>query len=365
MNNKIVILILSVLFVLSTSASTVGLIEHNKKNEEPDNTPKKETNIIYEYYLDDNLLNEAPKDEEDEEGNKIYEFSKYQCDNNVTGTFDEEKWSFIPDEVKTSTCKLYFVKKYYDVDLTASNGTLDKSNPEKVERETDATFKLIPNEGYEFSEITCANNKQIEYDKDNNEIKINAITEDVACKIDFELKELKIDLTCKNCNEKTSEIYPTERKNYGDSIAFIVTPNAEYKFKSEKNLTCTNDQKAIFDEKNNTLTIEKLTNDTSCNITFEKQIITHQFTLELENVTLLKDTTERKVLDKQSVEVIIKANEGYEITEENKDKSVNCGGLKPEVTITSDGIIYKFTSITSDTSCKISSTKLPEQESTE
>ena len=347
MKNKVLILILSVLLVISSSASAIGIIEHNKKDEEVKPEVKKKE-ITYEYYLEDSLVNEIPNKETDDDGNELYKFSKYQCDNNVTGTFNEEEWTFTPDEVKAATCKIYFVKTFYDVDITVSNAKVDENNPKTIEREGDGVFYIIPNDGYEFSEVTCANNKEVKYDPSSNKLTINAISEDVACKVDFEIK--------------ASEIYPTERRSYGDSISLIVTPNSEYKLKNEKKLTCTNDQTATFDEKNNTLTISKLTSDTACTIEFEKEIVKYKLTLTLDGVKLTNGTLETDVLAKDSKEIIVEIDDGFEITEEAKSKSISCeNNVRPDITIIDTKTVkYFFGSITSNTKCSIKATKKEE-----
>ena len=371
MNNKVVILILSILFVVSSTASVIGIIEHNK-DDEPEKPVEKKKDITYEYYLEDTLVEKMPNKETDDEGNEVYRFSKYQCDNNVTGKFNEEDWTFKPDEIKAATCKIYFVKTFYDVDITVSNAKADENNPTKIEREGDGVFYIIPNDGYEFASVTCANNKEVKYDEATNKLTINAISEDVACKVDFELKTLKADLTCKNCKdsdaEKKSLIYPTERKSFGDNVEWIVTPNAEFKLKDEKKLTCTNNQKATFDEKNNKLIIEKLTSDTACTIEFEKQIIKHKFTLELENLDVINGTLEREILNKDGVDIIVKPKEGFEIKKTDNEKSITCNGsdktiVKPTTIINNEDektITYKFESIVTDIKCKITATEVEE-----
>ena len=41
---------------------------------------------------------------------EMYTFEKYECSNEVKGSWDNKKWKFTPDLTADSTCKLYFIK---------------------------------------------------------------------------------------------------------------------------------------------------------------------------------------------------------------------------------------------------------------
>ena len=135
----------------------------------PSISPKKDL-ITYEYYLEGELQNEMPKNETttDEEGNETQEvkyiYSRHQCTNNIIGAFDTSFWKFVPNENRAATCKIYFVKANYDIDITAANGIVDENNPKTIAREADGQFIVKPNEGYVFSQVTCSNDKKADYD---------------------------------------------------------------------------------------------------------------------------------------------------------------------------------------------------------
>ena len=116
MKNKGLIFFITFLFLLSTSASIVGYLESKKENNEKPPVENKDT-ITYEYYLEDVLQTSIPTNNDNEE--QTYIFNRYQCDNDVTGRFDNDDWKFIPSEEKNATCKIYFVKSFYDITITA------------------------------------------------------------------------------------------------------------------------------------------------------------------------------------------------------------------------------------------------------
>lgn len=376
MKNKALVIITAILFVLTCAAGIVGYIEHGKDT--PDNPkpkPKKEL-IKYEYYLEDLLVDEMPvnkdmtkkeentdtnettttdtekKDTETKEYDLIqYEFSKYQCTNGVTGTFDTNEWKFIPSQEKESVCKLYFVNAFYSVELSAANGVVDEKNETKIKRESDGSFIVKPNEGYEFKEVTCTNNKQAKYDKSTNTLNISVIMENVACKVDFQIKALRLDLNVKNGQGST-----TENTKYGESVSAIVEPNEGYE---NPKVECTNNQVAKIE--NNQLIIEKITDNTTCTVTFNK-VQEKKYTLKVnvgEGATITSGSIEQQIIAGKDAKFSIKPEEGYEI-------KLNCGGIQPSETTTDPNgtINYTFLNMSQNITCNVTTTKTtttPEQ----
>lgn len=345
MKNKGLIFFITFLFLLSTSASIVGYLESKKENNEKPPVENKDT-ITYEYYLEDVLQTSIPTNNDNEE--QTYIFNRYQCDNDVTGRFDNDDWKFIPSEEKNATCKIYFVKSFYDITITAANGTVSENNPTTIERENDGKFTVIPNEGYEFKEVNCSNDKKATFDTNKNILSINVIMEDIACKVNFEIKSLRADIIVKNGDGTT-----TETVNYGESITAIVQPKDGYE---NPKITCTNNQEATFD--NNKITIEKLTDNTKCNVEFVK---VKPVTFDLSFDELDEDTKEKiqiitgstdtvKVSTDGSYSLTIKANEGFE----NYKAKVVCGKNTIVPTPSEDGsYIYTISGLTENTKCTI------------
>ena len=366
MKNKPIIILTAFLLVISVAASVLGYMESTKKsNVVP---PKQEEKITYEYYLDDILQTTMPDNMiTDEEGNRVsgdlYVFARYQCDNNVSGTFNNDTWTFEPSEIKNATCKIYFAKSYYEIALTITNGVYEEENPKKVARESDASLQIVPSEGYEYSEVSCNNNKTATYDVSTNTLNISSVMEDVACKIDFEIKKLKMNLTVKNGKENT-----TETANYGESVSVVVQPNSGYE---NPKIECTNNQKATFED--NKLVIEKLTDNTNCTVTFSKtKPKTYKFKINLpeNNTTTITDDAGN---EKQENIVTITTGNTETTYEEGTDASfslkvldgyslkLDCNGVYPskELKDEADKNItnYTFLKITKDVTCKVTTTK--------
>lgn len=349
MKNKSAIITLSILFLISTSLGVIGyfrsdyLKELKLKEEE-----EKRIKVVYEYYLEDELVSEMPLNDEITEGSDTetepkYEFTKSSCTNNVVGTFNTDEWTFIPSENKESVCKLYFVNSYYNVDLTASNGVVDAANEFKIKRESDGKFKVLPNDGYEFKEVNCTNNKQASYDKSTNTLNIEVIMENVACKIDFEIKTLQVEIKVKNGSGST-----TENAKYGESVSAVVEPNKGYE---KPKVECTNGQTPILE--NNKFTIEKITNNTTCTITYNKiPEVKYKLSIKTDDgISITAGSTEQNILAGSDAKFSVKPNEGYEL------KSLDCGGIKPsETQIDNDGTInYTFLNMSKDISCNVTS----------
>ena len=219
----------------------------------------------------------------------MFPFSSSSCTNEVTGDFDTDTWEFIPSEVKESTCKLYFNKARYEVTLTITNGELAEGTATMIEREENGIFTINPYEGYDFDTYTCSNDKEAAWDKINSKLTINAIMEDVACKIVFKTKTLKMNLTVVNGTGTT-----TETIEYGKKISAIIAPNSGFENPTVK---CTNNQEAKYS--NNTITIEKLTNDTDCTVSYVA-VKVEEYTLEISGlpggVTIESGSWSQKVL---------------------------------------------------------------------
>lgn len=336
MKRKPIIYLLGFLFIISTVCGVVGLIHKNKQDKEP---KQPETVITYEYYVEGIKVDNKPNNSENE-----YIYSRYECDNEIVGSFDSEKWEFSINEAskdKNGTCKLYFVNAFYEVTLSATNGVVDETAETKIKREEDASFVITPNEGYEFKEVVCSNNKEATYDLSTNTLGINVIMEDVACKVSFELKNLKLDLSVKNGKGTTIEY-----ANYGESISAIVEPNEGYE---KPTITCTNDQEYTYS--NNNFSIPKITNNTKCTVTFKKTpIVKYKITIKdiSEKVRIVSGSTEQTVVAGKDGKFTLLADEGYDI-------ELDCGGVQPSKTdLEADGSYsYTFLEVNKDITCNV------------
>ena len=90
MKNKIFIVILSILFLLFSLCSIIGLLQHRKNM--TSNNKEETQNITYEYYLEDIRVPQMPQNTNvttysDSIEENQYIFKRYNCTNNVTLDF--------------------------------------------------------------------------------------------------------------------------------------------------------------------------------------------------------------------------------------------------------------------------------------
>lgn len=272
MKNKIIIYILAILSIVFIGSGVYGYTLSTKEKEKPIVDNKQKEKIDIEYYLEDVKVDSIPTNEENGE---TYLFSKFVCDDGLSGNFDTNTWTFNIDKGEKGTCKVYFVKEKYNITLTPVNGINDdEHNVYTVKREDTGSFIIIPNEGYKYKESNCSNNKTGSWDSSTNTFTLSAVTSDIACKVTFDKKDFKIDIIVKNGKGNTSE-----KVYYGDSKSVIVEPNSGF---DNPTVKCTNDQEAIYDS--NSLSFEKVTSNTKCTITFNKTKI-EKYTLKISNPT--------------------------------------------------------------------------------
>lgn len=346
MKNKGMLVILIIMFIVAVAGGVIGFLESKKNKPDTPNENKTGT-ITYKYYLEDEAVDEMPVNEKttDENGmeitNEIYAFSRFNCTNNLTGDFNIEEWKFVPTQEIESTCELYFVKAKYEVTITEPiNAKLDENNPKYINREENGTFIIVPNEGYEFSKATCSDNKQTSWDKEKNALIINSITKDVSCKVDFKLKELTVNIKVTDGEGST-----TKTITYGESLKEVVTPKEGYENPEVK---CSNNQNGVFKE--NTFSIDKVTNDTDCTIVFKKTPAKkYTFKVEIPSlVTILNGSTSSEVEEGKDAEITMKVEDGYTMT-------LDCGNILPSSTEDVDNTTKKFIfkGVKSNISCKV------------
>lgn len=366
----------AILFVISCGCTVLGYTTSKKEKEQPinpgNNTNKTaiDRNITYEYYLEEELVSEMPtnkKEEDTNETNKtietnetkeeqLYKFDRFKCDPEITGRFDTEEWKFIPNKTEKSTCKLYFNKSRYNVALTVINGKSDdENNNYSVERYTDGVFKIIPNEGYEFSgDYQCSNDKIAEYDKSKNIFKISAVTSDLACKLTFVEKKLSFELTIKNgnCGEECDGGKIKKTLYFGEKTTFIVNPQNGYEFDANK-LKCSNNQTATYASGNFSITPSS---DTKCTIEFIKsKIVKHKISItnsEAENVkskfSITQGSDEISVEDGGTGVIKIAIAEGVEVI-----PKLDCSQLAERSPSGSNEYTFTWMGVTKDIKCSI------------
>lgn len=345
---KFGIALLVIIDIALFACGITGYIYNGKRVEpEPEKPVEKPQEVKYRYYLEDVEQDTMPQNETitNEDGttttNVLYKLSNFACSNGNSGEWNENTWTFTPTEIKDSECSLYFVKSKYEVTLTITNGTESEDNLKFIDRETNGVFGITPNEGYEFQEATCSDNKEATWNAANNTLEINAITKDVTCKVVFGIQNLTLDVTVTNGKGNT-----TETAKYGDSISAIVEPNTGYE---NPTVTCTNDQIATFD--NNKITIEKLTKSTKCKVTFKK-VQLEKFNLKIDTlpdtIKITAGSNSQEIESGKTGTFTLKADEGFEID------NISCGGITPSKETLADGSIkYSFIGMTSNITCSV------------
>lgn len=332
------------LFIISLSCTILGYKRHtdNIKNHTIENS-----NIVFEYYLEDIKLtampiNETSTSEEEDNG---YLFNRYSCTNGITGSFDSKNWKFNATG-NDGTCKIYFVNSKYEVVFNVVNGLQDENNDKTVLRENNGSFKIIPYEGYEFKSVACANEKEATWNELDNTININAITSNVACSIIFDKKELDVEVVVVNGKGNT-----TEKAVYGSNKTIMIEPSVGY---DEPTIECSNEQIATYNNKN--LSFEKITDNTKCTITFNKKKLP-TYTVKINNladftsnnheVNITKGTESNTVESGNSVEIIVK-NIG------ERDVKLSCGDVIPQENDMELGVKkFTFYSVTKNINCNL------------
>ncbi len=362
-NKKIIAIVIGVLTSVCLVLGIVGLLESKKT---PKIEPKKNYQVTYKYYLNGVEVAQMPVNPKQivDEGSSItssnemnveelYEFNTAKCTNNVTYTWDKENWTFTTDNTADSTCSLYFVTTYNVVKVEATNAKITTPAEIKVKRGEDAVIKITPTEGYEFEKAECSNEKTVDWDKDAKELIIRGVTSETSCKVSFVISKFSVEVQVNMGSGSTKVDY-----EYGKAVEIKnVTPAEEY---GNPDIVCTNDQKATW--KDNTLNIEKLTDNTKCSITFKKLQSKVSFTATIdvgENGRLESGASSTVVASGSSASWTVRANEGYII---DSDPTCTAGVVYRSG---SNPYVIKLENITSDAECTINYHKVTETPSSQ
>lgn len=347
MKNKAMLIILVILFLITSLSAGVGYYYNSNRESKKDPIIEK-GKVVYKYYLEDTEVNEMPKNETitNEDGtqsvNKLYNFLRFSCTNDLTGEFNEENWKFNPTEEKDSTCSLYFVNSKYAITLTVVNGTASEDNPKYIDREENGAFKITPHEGYQYKDAVCSDDKEATWNENDKTLLINAVTKDVMCKVNFSIQTLTAKITVVNGTGNTSESV-----EYGQSVSAIVSANDGYE---KPKIECSNKQTATFE--NNKVTIQKLTQNTECKVTFNAvPVKKYKLTVELpthNQVTIVGGSNIQEIEEGKTGTFTLKNADGY-------TSSISCGDVSPtkKEEIDSTTTKYTFLSMTKDISCEV------------
>lgn len=337
---------------------TVGLMASNMtkapETNDKDNKEEKEYTVSYKYYLDGTEVKEEIKQQEVEvtsdefegvtEKKNMYAFKEYKCTNNVEGKWDEEKWKFTPELTANTTCRLYFVKNFHSVKITAINGSLDNNSKElskTVELEKTAVVKVTPTTGYKYTNVECTNSAKGTFNESNNELTLSDVTKDSLCTITFGIKSYKAQVKLSNGNVEGED---TKSANYGENITFNIKPSEGY---SNPTVACDNGQNASIN--GNTLTINGISNDTVCTVQYKLQTTTYNVSLSITNGMVLGENPVSFNPAKDTKKIFgYLANDGFR----NVIDTYTCNVDGTKVEIESENNI-RVSNITNNVNCEV------------
>lgn len=346
MERKGILVTLLSLFIICLACGCIGFFQ-SKHVEEPEDDPVIDNGTItYVYYLEDTEVSKAVIFDEvstssisGEAIEREYVFDSSTCTNGVTGDFDSVNWEFIPSEVKTSTCKLYFSKAYYKVSVLAVNGTVAQSEY-RIKKSENATIPVTPTEGYEYETYSCSNSKVGSWDSVNKAFIVNTVLEDTTCKVEFKVKSLTMNVTVVGGTGNT-----TENASYGQSVSAVVNANEGYE---NPKVDCTNNQNATYST--NKVTIEKLTDSTTCTVTYQKaaEVV---YTLKLNDlpftIKIISGSMEQKIVKGNEGKFTLKADSGFEIND------ISCNVTPTKNNLSDGSVEYSFLNMTKDITCTV------------
>lgn len=361
-NKKIIAIIIGIFSAICLVLGVIGLLESKKA---PKIEPVKNYQVTYKYYLNDVEVTQMPVNPKQivNEGSsvsssssemsveKLYAFNTATCTNNVTYKWDDENWKFTPSNTADSTCSLYFVTTYNVVKIEATNAKVTTPTEMKIKRGEDAVIKITPTEGYEFEKVECSNkNQETEWVKEAKELIIKSVNSEISCKASFVISKFNVEVQVNMGNGSTKVEY-----EYGKAIEIKnIIPAEEY---GNPDIACTNDQKATW--KDNTLLIEKLTNNTKCTVTFKKLQSKVSFTVTIDvgnNGRLESGAVSTVVTSGSSASWTVRANDGYTI---DSDPTCTAGVVYRSG---SNPYVIKLEKITSDAECTVNYRKIVEEQ---
>lgn len=263
MNKFRLVMILMIIGILLCSAAGIyGYLNNNENN----NVNKYDVKI--EYYLDEEKVDTMPKNTVEE---IKYKYDRYVCTNKVTGTWNEDKWTFTPNKTADATCKVYFAGAMYQVTLNISNGLLATDTETLINKGKDGIFTITPTTGYVFDTAICTNEEEIFWDETKNELTVKNIQDNTSCDVAFKLSELEVEISVTNGGGSI-----TKTAQYGAELTSSVTPTSGY---GDPTITCTNEQTGTW--ASNVFKVESVTSNTKCTVTF-KLTATILYTVTLE-----------------------------------------------------------------------------------
>lgn len=223
----------------------------------------------------------------------------------------------------------------YQVNVNANNGLVNGTSSMIVGSGKNATFIVVPNNGYEFDSVSCTNGVKASYSKTDRSLKVATVRNNTTCTVTFSQRtDIKVSVNPTNGSSSPKSAYVT----FGGSTQFTIKPNTGYVY-AENSLSCSNG--AIGNYNGNTLTVSNVTTDTTCSLSFNKAVYT------------VKVYVNNSLLDTQSIPY----NESYkgELNIPTNKGTLKCNNLSVSANktkITDNLYLWSFTRrITEDMNC--------------
>lgn len=346
--------ILLFLITICLAGGIVGLMAKKSGINSNTNSKKdpKDFKVTYKYYLDGEEVNEMVKQDTIQVENPefegvmdkkdLYTYDKYTCTNEVTGSWNNEQWSFTPELTADTTCRLYFLKIFHEVTVNTTNGLLpNNTNTQKflIERNNSKITNVIPTEGYKIdTNLKCTNEVNAVYNEETKDLTISNVNKDSICTIPFVLRGYEVEIQVSMGEAKETK----KTANFGDTVTFETTPLENYIFDT---VNCTNNQVGEFDQVSNILSIKNLNNDTKCVVQFKQN--KHQVNLKVVGGALVNVKSPLSVDNNGSAAFPLSKNEGYKYT----GAKLTCDGVTVESELNTATNILTIKNVTQDLNC--------------
>ncbi len=208
----------------------------------------------------------------------------------VVGYLESKKEKPIePEKPKGTITYKYFLEDQEVQEMPVNEKTTDENGMETV------------NELYTFSRFNCTND--VTGDFDTTEWKFIPKSEDEStCELYFVKAKYEVTLTITDSNATLDENNPKYIAREQDG-QFIINPVEGYTFNST---LCSDNKQTSWDETKNTLTINSITKDVSCTVSFKLKELTVNI-----NVDHGDGATTKVVKYGESIKEVVTPKEGY------------------------------------------------------
>ena len=187
-----------------------------------------------------------------------YKFASVKCTNDEETSWNNNTNELTIKNIQNDTkCEVIFTISTYELKLAVSNG--NGATTKTYDYESPVSINVTPDNGYSSPEVSCNNNQVGTWS--NNEFKIEKITSDTSCTIQF--KKLEYTVTVVVAGGEIDE--STKRVEYDSNASFTITPYSGFSVSVQSN-SCPNNMVTAKDGKV-LLTLNNVKSSITCNVT--------------------------------------------------------------------------------------------------